>query len=293
MITTVLTTAGASGRGALDLADDIGYRGREDSRREQLARDIRSLKKVGLEISNAAEEGEESRWVLQPQDSRIRLAFTQDQRAELARAALLTQGETRERLLEEVGLSSDPAPATNVAVHHAKAPPELELLLHAVATKCLVTFRYSGKMRDVHPYRVQYGTSGWWMYGMDVESGRTKTYTLSRMVQVSIGDPGGAEIPSITAHPGPDPLTWLVDDPIEAVLSLEPQHVEDARLLLRAEPTVGGSASAPEQVTMRATVVNRAPFLARVMELGARVRLVAPEDLREELRQRLRDVISA
>lgn len=293
MITTVLTASGTVGRRALELADDIGYGGQEDSRREQLARDIRSLRKVGLEISNVAEEGEESRWVLQPQDSRIRLAFTQDQRAELARAALLAQGEMRERLLDEVGVDADSGAVANVAVHHAEAPPELELLLHAVATHCLVTFRYSGRIRDVHPYRVQYGTSGWWMYGMEEESGRAKTYTLSRMAAIAIADPGSAEIPSITTHPGTDPLTWLVDDPVEAILSCEPQHVEDARVLLLADPADGGSPDGSGQVTLRATVLNRTQFLARVMELGARVRLLAPDDLREELRQRLLEVISA
>jgi predicted DNA-binding transcriptional regulator YafY len=293
MITTVLTTAGVSGRGALQLADDVGYRGREDSRREQLARDIRSLKKVGLEISNVAVEGNEARWVLQPQDSRIRLAFGEDQRAELARAALLTQGSTRERLLVEVGADTDAMDVSNVAVQYAEAPPELELLLHAVANRCLVSFRYSGRVRNVHPYRMQYGTSGWWMFGMEVEGGRTKTYTLSRMAQIGIADPGSAEIPLITPHPGTDPLTWLVDEPIEALLSCEPQHAEDVQLLLRAELTDAGIIPAPGQVTMRATVVNRSQFLARVMELGARVRLVAPDELREEFRSRLAELVSA
>ncbi len=292
MITTVLTTAGAAGRGALQLADDVGYRGREDSRREQLARDIRSLKKVGLEISNVSDEGDEGRWVLQPQDSRIRLAFEEDQRAELARAALLIQGEARERLLEEVGVDVDPANVSNVAVQYAKAPPELELLLHAVATRCLVTFGYSGRVRQVHPYRMQYGTSGWWMFGMEVAGGRTKTYTLSRMGQISIGDPGSAEIPSITPHPGTDPLTWLVDEPLDVVLSCEAEHVEDVRTLLRAELIVAGEARESGEVTMKATVVNRTQFLARVMELGERVRLLAPDELREEFRSRLRGLMS-
>lgn len=303
MITTVLTTAGASGRVALKLADDIGYQGREDSRREQLARDIRSLKKVGLEISNVADEGEEGRWVLQPQDSRIRLAFERDERAELARAALLTQAGTRERLLEEVGpgevgASADLADVPTVAVQYAKAPPELELLLHAVATRCLVTFRYSGSSRAVHPYRMQYGTSGWWLFGMEIDSGRTKTYTLSRMAQIGIADPGSADVPSITPHPGTDPLTWLVDKPIEAVLSCEPPHAEDVRTLLRAEMVdrenhAESWEGASGRATLKATVVNRGQFLARVIELGARVRLEAPDGLREELRSRLRELISA
>ena len=89
MVTSILSAAGPHGRPALELAEAIGFRGTDESKREQLARLVRDLQVVGVDVANAAELGQEARWVLRRGDSRIRLAFSPEQLAELARAALL------------------------------------------------------------------------------------------------------------------------------------------------------------------------------------------------------------
>jgi predicted DNA-binding transcriptional regulator YafY len=291
MITSVLTEAGEPGKPALALAKDIGYVGTTDSRRDQLSRDIRALRTAGIEISNVSDLGEEGRWVLRPQDSRVRLAFADAQRAELARAALLAGGTSRERLLAQMGSGSALQEKPPLAVQDPNSPHELDPLLHAVTAHCVVAFTYSGKARRVDPHRIEYGTSGWWLRGREHAADREKTYTVSRMSEVTVSDPGSAKSRARAEQPSADPLTWLVDEPVEAAVSCESQYETDVRSFLNARDSVATQAELPNQIVLTVAVTNRQLFLARVIELGARVRMDGPTELRNELRDRLKAVI--
>lgn len=292
MITNVLTEAGENGRSALALADSIGHVGTSDSKRDQLARDIRALRRAGIEISNVSALGEEARWVLRPQDSRVRLAFSDEERAELARAALLASEQRRDRLLAQVGPDGVPALDPAVAVQATPPPQELDLLLHAVTSRCQITFTYSGKERRVDPAEVEHGPSEWWLRGWEHDAGRTKTFTVSRMSDLQVALPGTAERRGGADHPSPDPLTWRVDEPIEARITCSGEYEAEVRSLLNAGGAdLTDSVEDSHEVEVRVTVTNRYLFLARIIELGARVRLAGPPELRDELRARLTAVI--
>lgn len=283
-LTTMLTAAGPRGWAALELADALGYGGTPESRREALARDIRNLRKIGIEIDNTAEEGEESRWVLQPRDSRVQLEFPPEELAELARAAVLAGRES----LPGVWGGSAPAGPSPLELHTSPPSPELEPVLRAVSARCRLTFTYNGRARDVSPTNVSSDSGGWSVTGYDESRGEVRTFYVRRMSQVRVGQPGTARTEPRQHRSGTDPLGWEVDEPLTAILTAPAEYVPDAASLLRAQVDPDpGEGGAPDATRLVARVTNRVVFLARLIELGPRVRLVGPPELLRQLGDRL------
>ncbi|MDZ7579005.1 MAG: WYL domain-containing protein, partial [Candidatus Nanopelagicales bacterium] len=242
-ISIALTHAGAAGKAALELADIVGYAGAHESRREMLARDIRGLRRSGLEIRNAAAPGEESRWVLVPGDSRVRVAFTASQRSELRRAALLADGRElasqitpggppARRLAPGRGRGTDEDQGLRIRVR--PLPPELEQVQRAVIDKCLLEFWYNGSPRSVDPYTMMFTAGEWAVHGLERGTGLAKTFTVTRMQRISIGNPGSAVVPADPVRPSVDPLTWHQDVPIEAELVCPAEFAADVAAMLNA-----------------------------------------------------------
>ena len=283
MVTGILTAAGPQGRPAGELADVVGFRGTPESRREQLARLIRGLQGIGVDIVNVAPPGDETHWVLRPQDSRIRLAFTPDQAAELARAALL----------------ADLAAVRREFTPDAQAPAALEMsvpdladadvVLRALASRSVLSFTYNGRPREFDPASVQRSAAGWTVTGQDRDSG-PRTFALARMSDVSSGPPGsGADIGS-ERRDGSDPLGWRVDEPVAATVRTRNEFTSDVRLLLG--PPVTAGPAGPDEQDLTYQVTNRWVFLSRVIELGTRVRLQGSAELRAQLRSVLRAALT-
>jgi predicted DNA-binding transcriptional regulator YafY len=100
------------------------------------------------------------------------------------------------------------------------------------------------------------------------------------MSDVSLEAPGSAEVLEEPARPSLDPLSWRQDPPTEVVVETPAEH----RVLV--ENLLGQPSDAiAEAGTLRLTyvVTNRAVFRWRVYELGTRVRVLAPDDVRQEL----------
>ena len=75
-------------------------------------------------------------------------------------------------------------------------------------------------------------------------------------------------------------MSWEIDPPVEVTLRTSTDHQPDVRRWLgepAAEEVDGGD------VTMRYVVTNRAALRQRLYELGRRVVLVGPEEIRREL----------
>lgn len=295
-ISMVLSAAGKSGRSASELADIVGYVGEPESRREMLARDIRDLRLTGLEIKNVVPLGAEGRWVLRPGDSRIRVAFTPGERSELVRAALLSGArDLAERIAGPLSKSAGTEPDLRIGVRDL--PPALDRVQRAVVDRCLLTFTYNGTVREVDPCTLACVGDMWAVHGRERQSGTAKTFSIARMTDIAIALPGTADVPPGHPRQSLDPLTWPVDPPIAAEVTCPRDFVADVVTLLSAEPADERSEPADERSTgaggesdrvlLRIEVRNRWIFLARVIELAERVRLEGPEELREELRDRL------
>lgn len=286
LLTAVLSAAGSRGVAALPLAERLGYGGTAESRRESLARDVRKLRRSGIEIENVASPGEESRWVLRPQDSRIRLALSNEQLAELQRAAWLAD---RGAIAQRLGAAPPAGPPADVSVRAGGAPPWLEDVTRAVAARCVLRFTYNGRAREVHPHALQSDQAGWALTGWDAERTETRTYWVARMSNVELGAPRSATAASAAGTRGGDPLTWHLDPPLPAQLSGPARYEPEVRRLLGAE--LGVRPGAGDTVRYETVVTNRWIFAARVMELGQRVRLDGPDELRTDLARRLHAAI--
>lgn len=278
MITTILRAAGPAGRGALELAEAVGYGGKDEGKREQLARSIRDLQAVGVDVVNTAPLGDEARWVLRPGDSRIRLAFTPEQQAELARAALLAD---RDRLVRELG--ADVSAPTGIEIAAPRLPSDVDLVLRAVTARCVLRFSYNGRTRTLDPATMQRGSAGWAVSGRDRGAGEYRTFYLARMSAVEAGEPGSAaEVPAVQRG-ATDPLRWHVDPPLDVQVEVAHGHEGDVERLLGAPPRRAGQ-------EWEYLVTNRWVFLARVAELGERIRLTGPEPIRREFAEMLHRV---
>lgn len=290
LLTTVLSAAGERGWPALRLAEHLGFGGTDESRRESLAREIRRLRSVGIEITNVAEPGAEARYVLRPRDSRIRLAFSPEQRAELARAAVLADRGTVARAL--VDESAQPVVPGAVSVAPTGVGVAIDRVLRAVTARCELRFTYNGKPRVLDPATMMHDAAGWAVAGLERTVGQRRTFSVSRMSDLRLGVPGSARASAdrTRQETSPDPLTWSVDEPVTARLQADERYAHDVQRLLGPAllSTREGST-----VTWAHRVTNRWVYLARVIELGERVVLLGPPHLRDELRGRLLAVLEA
>lgn len=260
-VALMLRNAGRVGVSTTTLLDH-GYNHDEAGKRA-LMRDLDELRAVGLQIDNAASAGEDARYVLRPGDTRLRLAFTAEQRTAL-QAALATA--RREGF---------------VSVDQPPLPVDLDRVAEAVRARCLVRFEYNGSLRECDPMQYSWSSGDVFLEARERASGQVKSFAIRRMLDVEIDAPGTAEVLQDIARPGQDPITWLVDPPTQARVSC-PGFTDDAVALL------GGEAEGDVVTT---TVTNRLIFFARLMELGSRVVLEGPEELRQSLRDRLREVL--
>jgi predicted DNA-binding transcriptional regulator YafY len=171
------------------------------------------------------------------------------------------------------------------------ASRELDLVQRAVSRRCRVHLTYKGSRRVVEPLGVHSGPSGWYLSGRETGSEVVKEFVVSRMSGVELEAPGtSSSTPDGPVRRSLDPLTWEVDPPTEVVLEVPAQHRVLAENLLG---TPRSTEAADGAVTLGYLVTNRRVFRYRIYELGTRVRIVGPDDVRAELLAELRGFLGA
>lgn len=246
--------------------------GNDEAQKKAVARDIEHLNNLGYDISNVAAPGAEGVYKMRARDNRLRVHLSAEQRGELLRAAVSAgiQG-MNEHLGEDGPVGGQPPVATT---HH------LDLVQRAVTRRCLVRFAYKGTPRVVHPARLHSGPSGWYLSGREEGQLVVKEFVVSRMSDVSLDEPGTAEAVEQSERPSLDPLSWHVDSPTDVVVEVAPEH----RILV--ENLLGDAADVTpvdDVLRMRYVITHRAVFRWRVYELGTRVRVISPDNVRREL----------
>ncbi len=152
----------------------------------------------------------------------------------------------------------------------------------------------------MHPYRVHLRAGGWYLRARESGGSDVKTFRVDRMRRPRLAQPGTAEVPPPDSHPSVDPVAWQVDPPLVATLATTAEHVPQVRALLGGGTVVdrrGGGLTdgtgAPAELLLEVPVTNRSAFRGRLFELGSRVRLLGPEELREDVRAHLLAVLGA
>lgn len=283
-IAATLHRRGAYGESGRRLAEIAGFDG--DGAMDQLARDIRHLTNQGWQIDNVAAPGEDSTYRMRTVDNRLRLRLSTVQLRALQRAVLLAD---RDDLVERLGLDSV-GPQDDVdldaAVPTGGHVSALTEVLRAVRLRCLLRFGYKGTPRVVHPESVRTQNGTWYLRGREEDDGPVKAFVVTRMSDVDADAPGTARRMEPVRHPGLHPMSWEVDPPVEVTLRTVPEYRQDALRWLgepSAEEEQGGD------LVLHYRVTNRAALRARLYELGKRVVLVSPDDVRREVLDELRE----
>ena len=253
----LLSDKGAAGVPSQELATAAGYTEMTESSRSALRRELGHLRSGGWNVVNSATEGDDGHYVLHAQDNRL--------------AVLLTPGE---RVALQQALQ-------DVDAELAAPPAFLTDLQRAVERHCLTHFTYKSVRRTVHPYTLHSGPSGWMLRGRETTSDVVKEFVVTRMADdVEIDQPGTAEVVSTVPHQDLDPMTWLTDPPVEVVLSTTHDYVTEVLRVLS-----GGTVTGHDESGVRITleVTNRAAFRSRLYELGVRVLVEGPPEVRAEI----------
>ena len=199
-------------------------------------------------------------------------------------------------LADRLGLSGDEQPADVVATVKASDHAALDTVLRAVRQRSLLHFRYKGTQRIVHPHSLSTYTTQWYLRGREDGDETIKTYAVGRMSDVRADAPGTAARPQVSRHTGLHPMSWEIDPPVDVTLRTAPEYVDDVRRWL-GEPLAPPAVEPASVVEVRAPasletsnpvelvyrVTNRAAFRARIYQLGTRVTIVGPDEVRQEI----------
>jgi predicted DNA-binding transcriptional regulator YafY len=279
---TILNASELGSRAETLIAAVLPGRGDAEAKHRALNRDIEHLNKLGWDIRNVAPVGEDGLYRMYARDNRLRVHLTPAQRGQLLRAAIAAGRQDVARHLDD-----DASPTRN-KTDQGKPGHELDLAQRAAAQRCLIHFDYRGHRRVVHPLRVHTGPSGWYLSGLEDGQDVTKEFVVARMTDVSLDDPGTASPVADATRPSLDPLSWLEDEPTDVTLEMDTQHLPMAEDLL-GPPSSLYSTDTSARATW--TVTNRAVFRLRLYELGTRVRVASPPELRREIEAELRTIL--
>ena len=207
---------------------------------------------------------------MRARDNRLQVHLSPEQRGELLRAAIAAG---LDGMAAHLGTDDAGAAATG------PASADLDLVQRGTTRHCVVRFSYKGEPRTVHPARVHSGPSGWYLSGREEGSEVVKEFVVSRMTDISLDPPGSAEAVGEPVRRSLDPLSWEVDPPTEVVLRVPVEH----RVI--AENLLGTPVRAEESGVLELTyvVTHRRVFRYRLYELGTRVTVAAPDEVRQEI----------
>ena len=276
-LTAVLSEADGSGVPAEKLMAVAGFDGEDAA--DQLAREFRHLRDHGWQIDNLAEAGAEGVWRLRTGDSRLRLRLDDRQQAALQRAVLLAD---RHDLVERLGLpSTTQPPEIDADLQQTPLGGALAVVLRAVQQRALLRFRYGGKDRVLHPASVKHQNGQWYLSGREDGAEEIKHFVVGRMSLVAADEPRTADRVEPVGRLALHPLRWEVDPPLEVVLEVVQEFVPDVVRWLQQPSAQSEVAPGVEHLTY--VVTNRSAMRSRLYLLGERVRIVGPDEFRDEL----------
>lgn len=277
-----------------EIRDRVGGYDHDDpeSSRRMFERDKDDLRRRGIPIETLPLDAFESEWGYRIDPETYSLPpveLTRQQAAALAIAVNVT-GESSLRL----GLAKVAARAPDPL--DPQAPParielglgELADIAAALIDRRRLTFDYrtahgESSRRHVDPYGIVHRSGSWYVVGRDHDRQAVRAFRLDRITSAprAEGEPGAYEVPD-----GLD-LPALVSGPategVDARVAVRPSAVWEA---------VRGGGSVVEELDDGRSVVayrgaDRYRLVTRILALGSDAEVLAPDELRDEIRGRL------
>ncbi|HET7683730.1 MAG TPA: WYL domain-containing protein [Marmoricola sp.] len=276
-LASVLHHAGSRGVAAPNLLDVAGWSDAKDGI-SALKRDFRYLSDLGWQIENIAESGLGAVYRMTTVDNRLRVKLSPEQQTALRRAAILAN---REELADRLGLTGAHRPRELAAeVHASTDDPAYRTVVEALRRRSLLRFRYGGKDRVVHPAFARTQSTQWYLHGREDGDDTVKAFVISRMQDVRADAPGTADRTDAPRHARLHPMSWEVDPPVDVTLRAPADYAPDVRRWLGAPQQEHQDG---DEVELTYRVTNRAALRARVYQLGTRVSVLGPDDVRQEI----------
>lgn len=290
-ILVALVAAEPTGIATPRLLKIAAFGGGEEHHVRQLKRMIEDLNRAGWDIRNTSRPGQTAIYRAFARDNRLRVNLSPAQQVELARAAMIA-GDVAfaERIgVDVTDLHHIPALRTPQTVQGTD--DALNKVLHALEHRCLVRFTYKQRRRVVHPHFVYPGTSGWHLVGHEDGNDADKQFITDRMSVVTVDHPRTADARHEPYRDELDPLTWAVDTPTDVTVETTQAHRVQVEALL-GNPTFYevGTEAGDDAVRLTIPVTHRAAFRNRIYELGKRIRVLGPDDIRTQLIDELEDL---
>lgn len=233
-----------------------------------LLRDLKRLATAGWDYERVSADGEVARYVLRRRDLSDRVGLTPAESSVLEAVLAfhaedaLAQPQTRD------------------------VPPVIRAVAQAVDHHCAIAMRYKDRLRQVEPIRLHTTPAAWWLRARD-DDGYCKWFRLDRMSDVELDIPGSAAADIDDPGSSLNPHTWVDDPPTEVVLEVGREHLPMVLGTFEGAAVDPGEA---DPATVRVVVTNRAALFLWLVEMGVRVRLVGPDEVREQILERLRQV---
>ena len=255
----------------------------DEARRKMLSRDLEHLNALGYDIRNVADIGSDGVYVMRARDNRLQVHLTPEQRGELLRAAIAAG---LEGMATHLGSGDDRSarrrrPRRPTSTWCSAAPPGTAWCgspTRASRGWCTRPGCTAGRPA---------GTSAVARTGGEV----VKEFVVARMSDIALDPPGTADGGGRAGAPVARP----------AVVAGRPARRGGAR---RCRPSTGCSPrtssvrrSAPREsggdLALTYLVTNRQVFRYRIYELGTRVTVLSPTEVRAEIVAELRSFLGA
>ncbi|REK24608.1 MAG: WYL domain-containing protein [Actinobacteria bacterium] len=157
----------------------------------------------------------------------------------------------------------------------------LGAVFDAVVQRSPIEFTYREGRRKLNPYGIAFRRGHWYLVGVTTEGERV--YRIDRISAIDKGEPGGFERPA-----GFNPSTFLQSQPWEA------GGDEEVKATVRFDPEVAWWASrtlgvehSEGHLEVTIPVSNRDAFVGWVLSFGPSAEILAPEELRRDLMDRV------
>jgi proteasome accessory factor B len=170
--------------------------------------------------------------------------------------------------------------------------PALPALFDAYRSRASVTFDHRGERRHVDPWGILFRRGHWYVVGHDHDRGDTRSFRVDRIGgDVEIGPPQAFERPA-RLEPGAilrdEPWRYGDEDMVSARVAVDALHAaavieqvgEDAVVERRDDGSV----------VVELPVTNTDAFLSFVLGLLDAAEVIAPPELRDEVRARLDEI---
>lgn len=275
----VLQDAGADGVGQEKLIDAAGFTGTPESCRRMVNREIGNLRRGGWEIENIADAGENARYVLKARDTLVGVDLSPRHQAELARVVRMSALDGFSEYVSTRKVMPEPTAVVRDPSYPSPDEQQLMLCISAAAKRCRLSFTYKRRYRAVNPRVVHPGPSGWYLAGCEDGETVEKLFAVARMTDLTLDAPGTAHLPAQARRSSFDPATWEVDPPVHVTIEASPAFAGQVAMTLRATDQHDHDG----QVRMTVRVTNRSAFRRRLYGLGRRVRVIGPDEVREEI----------